>query len=177
MTARPATTTSSRLRSPRSARPSSPAPRIASPTCSPRRSKAATSTPGRRTRGSASLGGGAAPRRLGAHPLVLDRALELRQGPSHVPAHDRRRELLRDPAPEAAGRAELDPQLDPRGAIKSTHPPAAPLVDAGDRVPRQVALGRELDDLDQPTHLGRPDPHQHPVARAQAGPRPADALP
>ena len=35
-------------------------------------------------------------------------------------------------------------------------------------MPGEVALGLELDDLDQPADLGRADPHQHPVARAEA---------
>ena len=42
---------------------------------------------------------------------------------------------------------------------------------------RRGRARRELDGLDQPADLGRADPHQHPVARAEPGPRPADALP
>ena len=56
-------------------------------------------------------------------------------------------------------------------------PPAAALVDAGDRRPGQVALRPELDGLDQPADLGRADPHQHPVARAEPGARPAARTP
>jgi hypothetical protein len=110
---------------------------------------------------------------------VLDRPLELLQRPVGVAPHDRRRELLRQPAPDArAGDAELEAQLDSRRAVLAApEAPAAALVDARDRVPGEVALGLELDDLDQAADLGRADPHQHPVARAQAGPRPAGALP
>jgi hypothetical protein len=110
---------------------------------------------------------------------VLDRSLELRQRPVDVAAHDRGGELLRQPAPDPRARdAELDAQLDPSGTVRAApDAPAAALVDAHDRVPGEVALGLELDDLDQAADLGRADPHQHPVARAEAGPRPPDAFP
>ena len=47
----------------------------------------------------------------------------------------------------------------------------------GDRCPGQVALRRPLDGLDQPADLRRADPHQHPVARAEARARPAARTP
>src|SRR4051812_8157178 len=113
----------------------------------------------------------AASSRLGAHPLLLDRALELAQRPLDVPAHDRARELLGQPGPDpAAGHAVLQPQLDPRApALARPQAPAPALVHAGDGRPGQVALRLELDDLDQLADLRRADPHQHPVARAHPG--------
>ena len=67
-----------------------------------------------------------------------------------------------------AGDAVLEAQLDARAAaVALADPPAPALVDAGHRHPRQVAVGLELDHLDQPADLGRADAQQHPVAGAE----------
>src|SRR4051812_12271914 len=86
--------------------------------------------------------GGPAARGRRALLLVLDRALELLERALDVAAHDRAGELLRQPGPNPAARdAELQPQLDARAVAPLAQPPASALVDAGDRVPGQIALG------------------------------------
>src|SRR4051794_29369534 len=103
----------------------------------------------RRVRVGERLALGAAAGRLAARALVLDRALELRERAPHVAAHDRARELLGQPGPDAAaGDAVLEAQLHAGAAeLAVAQPPAAALVDAGDRRPGQVALLVELHDL------------------------------
>ena len=68
-------------------------------------------------------------------------------------------------AGDAVGEAELDPGAAVAGRAQA---PAAALVDAGHRRPGHVVRLGELDDLDQPAHLGRADLDQHPVAGAEA---------
>ena len=68
-----------------------------------------------------------------------------------------------------AGDAVAEPELDVGAAgADLAQPPAAALVQAGDARPRHVARLVELDDLDETADLGRPDAHQHPVARPAA---------
>jgi hypothetical protein len=96
--------------------------------------------------------------RLAAQLLVLDLPCELAQAAPEVAAHGRRGELLGEPAEDARPATPYcKPQLDVRAALAPrAQPPAAALVDAGDRRPGQVALGRELDDLDQPPTSAEP---------------------
>ena len=54
---------------------------------------------------------------------------------------------------------------------------AIAMVETGDVRPRQVALGLALDDLDQPTDVGRADVHPHEVARPAPGGLLAHLLP
>ena len=114
----------------------------------------------------------ASPRGVGAQLLVLDRALELGERALDVAAHDRAapaaptartRYRRRRPRTGAAAR----PACSSRPRARSRQRPRWSMP--GDRVPREVARGLELDDLDQPADLGRADAHEHPVARAEPG--------
>src|SRR3954452_6709777 len=110
--------------------------------------------------------------------LVLDLALELRERPAQVPADRRRGDLLGQPAEDPrAGHAVLEAELD-AGAVGGplAQPPARALVDAGDRVPRDVGELVPLDDLDAAADLRRADVHQRAVPRADAGRLVADDL-
>src|SRR5436305_10811692 len=97
-----------------------------------------------------------------AQLLELDLLLELGERAAQVAADLRRGDLLGQPAEDPRARhAVLEAELDP-GALAGAlaQPPTAALVDAGHRVPGQVAVLVPLDDLDQAADLGRADPHQ-----------------
>src|SRR3954469_15039274 len=111
--------------------------------------------------------------RLGAlatlRAVALDVALQVLEGVVDVAPDHRRGQLIGDPAEEAAGRVVAQAEHH-AGAVRAVlaEPPAPTLVDAHHARPGHVARLFELDDLDQATHLGRADAHQHPVAGATA---------
>src|SRR3954463_2866177 len=96
-----------------------------------------------------------------------------------MPGHGGRGDLLGDPAEEARARdAIAEPELGVR-AVRAdlAQAPAPALVQAGHARPGHVAGLVELDHLDQAADLGRPDAHQHAVARAAAALQIAADLP